>query len=273
MGRGQRHAWVLVRPVHARRSTAAPAALHCTPQVVAGSKEVAVMTGAALGAAATTVGHQVCLLVVTWRRLSGCRSLARSAMPPLIRCLFQHHTAYHPRTHTPPPTPEQVNELDHKLRISERATAAGAAIKDSTVGGGLQRVHGSWTAAAAYAAGSKTHSLGGGWACRRLRPAPQGCFAVPTCAAAAPTLAQPQVGRSTSAAFTRVGSAVSAGTRKVLDSDKVGVRARGGRGGRESKREARLAAGWHRLLVSPLGRVCQAGPARPRRSAGPELSR
>ncbi|KAL4434450.1 hypothetical protein ABPG75_000891 [Micractinium tetrahymenae] len=55
----------------------------------------------------------------------------------------------------------QINEVDHKLRISERASAAGTAIKESAVG------------------------------------------------------------RSTTAALTKVGSALGAGTKKVLENDKV----------------------------------------------------
>ena len=55
-----------------------------------------------------------------------------------------------------------MNEIDHKLRISERATAASAALKDSAVG------------------------------------------------------------RSTSAALGRVGSAMSTTTKKVLENDTVG---------------------------------------------------
>ena len=70
---------------------------------------------------------------------------------------------------------QQAIELDHKLRLSERATAAGAAIKESAVG------------------------------------------------------------RSAGAAFGRVGSAVSASTKKVFENDKVGLvgvsmRAGGGTG-------------------------------------------
>lgn len=56
----------------------------------------------------------------------------------------------------------QINEVDHKLRISERATAAGTAFKESAVG------------------------------------------------------------RSTTAALTKVGSALGAGTKKVLEHEKVG---------------------------------------------------
>ena len=63
----------------------------------------------------------------------------------------------------PPCSPaRQAIELDHKLRLSERATAASTAIKESAVG------------------------------------------------------------RSTTAALGKVGSALGAGTRKVLENDKVG---------------------------------------------------
>jgi hypothetical protein len=213
-------------------------------QVTEGTKEVAQKTGRALNAAASSVGQQVrALLPHAPQALCTCGS--STSVLPIRRCrrhsmcarlLAAPHTPppphTHTHTHTPPPPPPpthphhiahtlymQAIEIDHRLRLSERATAAGTAIKESAVG------------------------------------------------------------RSAGAALGRIGSAVGAGTKKVLENDKVGRRGRGGwcqageQGCTAMQAEGRMGsprAGWE-LRYRALGAGRQVPAWRLETAGGPRL--
>ena len=170
-----------------------------------GTKDVAEKTGRAIGAAATTVGQQV-----------GCGAgVAGAGARGVASCSDQLPSFRFP----------QAIEIDHKLRISERATAASTAIKESAVGRSTSAAFTKVLTSEGWGGG------GGGGACVGRREGGVHAWCMPCTPCCSACLLHPLAGatrptncasRTVAALSVQVGAALGVGTKKVLENEKVG---------------------------------------------------